>query len=163
MAKAISSGVPKMRIEEAAARTQARIDSGRQSIVGVNRHRLDREEELQILQVDNSAVRQAQIARLERLRADRNGSDVKRALEALTKAAQDKAGNLLDLAVDAARAKATVGEISEALEKACDAQKQGKTTILEVMCTRELGDPFRRDALKKPVRLLDKYKDYTVA
>jgi len=117
MTKAIEAGLPKLRIEEAAARTQARIDSGRQAIIGVNKYPLEREETLEILKVDNTAVREAQIARLRELRAERNAADVKQKLEALTQAAQRKEGNLLALAIDAARAKATVGEISDALEK----------------------------------------------
>jgi len=117
MAKAISSGLPKMRIEEAAARTQARIDSGRQTIVGLNTFELEHEEELEVLKVDNSAVHAAQVARLEELRAERNGTDVRTALDALTKAADTGEGNLLALSIDAARAKATVGEMSDALEK----------------------------------------------
>ena len=117
MTKAIEKGLPKLRIEEAAARTQARIDSGRQAIIGVNKYPLDREESLEILKVDNTAVRESQIARLRELRAERNPADVKQKLEALTQAAQRNEGNLLALAIDAARAKATVGEISDALEK----------------------------------------------
>ncbi|WNG54949.1 methylmalonyl-CoA mutase [Archangium gephyra] len=117
MTKAIEKGLPKLRIEEAAARTQARIDSGRQAIIGVNKYPLEREESLEILKVDNTAVREAQIARLRELRAERNASDVKQKLDALIQAAQRNEGNLLALAIDAARAKATVGEISEALEK----------------------------------------------
>jgi methylmalonyl-CoA mutase len=117
MARAISSGLPKMRIEEAAARTQARIDSGRQSIVGINRYALDRESELEVLKVDNSAVHAAQVARLEELRAERDPLAVERALDALTKAADTGDGNLLELSIAAARANATVGEMSDALEK----------------------------------------------
>jgi len=117
MAKAISSGLPKMRIEEAAARTQARIDSGRQSIVGLNRFPLDHEEEIDVLKVDNSAVLSAQIARLEALRAERDETAVRTALDALTAAAETGEGNLLELSIEAARANATVGEMSYALEK----------------------------------------------
>jgi len=117
MAKAISSGLPKMRIEEAAARTQARIDSGRQTIVGLNRYPLDHEEELEVLKVDNSAVHAAQVARLDELRAERDGRAVEQALDALTNAADSGDGNLLELSIEAARAKATVGEMSDALEK----------------------------------------------
>ena len=117
MAKAISSGLPKMRIEEAAARTQARIDSGRQSIVGLNRYPLDHEEELEVLKVDNSAVHAAQVARLEELRSERDARVVEQALDALTNAADSGNGNLLELSIEAARAKATVGEMSDALEK----------------------------------------------
>ena len=117
MAKAIAKGIPKMRIEEAAARTQARIDSGRQPIVGVNRHKLEQEPPVDVLKVDNEAVRRAQVARLERLRADRDDAAVQASLHAITRAADSGDGNLLALAVDAARAKATVGEISDAMEK----------------------------------------------
>ena len=117
MAKAIETGLPKMRIEEAAARTQARIDSGRQTVVGVNKFRLDREEDVEVLRVDNSAVREGQLARLARLRAERDDGAVRTRLDALTTAADRGEGNLLALAIDAARTKATVGEISSALEK----------------------------------------------
>ncbi|MEE7503398.1 methylmalonyl-CoA mutase [Methylobacterium sp. C33D] len=117
MAKAIEAGIPKLRIEEAAARAQARIDSGRQTIVGVNKFRADDEMAIELLRVDNGNVRRLQIDKLKRLRAERDEAAVSARLEALTKAA-DGAGNLLELAVEAARAKATVGEISEALEKA---------------------------------------------
>ncbi|MBK01613.1 MAG: methylmalonyl-CoA mutase [Acidimicrobiaceae bacterium] len=116
MAHAIEAGVPKMRIEEAAARTQARIDSGRQTVVGVNKYRLDANEEIDVLRIDNAGVKAAQIAKLERLRTDRDAEHVEKALAALTKAADTGAGNLLALAIDAGRAKATVGEISLALE-----------------------------------------------
>jgi methylmalonyl-CoA mutase len=117
MVKAIEAGVPKLRIEEAAARTQARIDSGRQVIVGVNRWKPTREEAIPVLKVDNAAVRKTQIERLEQLRRERDGAAVARTLDALTACAEGKGGNLLALAVDAARARASVGEISLALEK----------------------------------------------
>jgi methylmalonyl-CoA mutase len=117
MAKAIEAGLPKMRIEEAATRTQARIDSGRQTIVGVNKYPPEREEKLQILKVDNSGVRAAQLRRLEQLRKGRDEAKLRAALAALTKSAESKQGNLLALAIDAARARASVGEISDALEK----------------------------------------------
>ncbi|WP_163996483.1 methylmalonyl-CoA mutase [Pyxidicoccus caerfyrddinensis] len=117
MTKAIEAGLPKLRIEEAAARTQARIDSGRQAIIGVNKYPPEREDRLDILKVDNSAVREAQVARLRELRAERNADEVRRRLDALTEAGRRNEGNLLALAIDAARAKATVGEISDALEK----------------------------------------------
>jgi methylmalonyl-CoA mutase len=104
-----------MRIEEAAARTQARIDSGRQTIVGVNKFRLENEAQIDILKVDNASVREQQIAKLKRLRGERSDAEVNAALEALTNGARG-GGNLLDLAVKAARAKATVGEISDAME-----------------------------------------------
>jgi methylmalonyl-CoA mutase len=117
MAKAIEAGIPKLRIEEAAAKTQARIDSGRQSVIGVNKYRPQSESAIDVLKVDNSAVRQLQIDKLARLRHDRDPKAVEEALAALTRAADGGNGNLLALAVDAARAKATVGEISMALEK----------------------------------------------
>ena len=116
MAKAIEEGLPKLRIEEAAARTQARIDTGAQTVVGVNKFLLDGEEDVPVLKVDNAAVRAAQIEKLQRLRAERNQAEVDEKLRALTNAASG-GGNLLALSVEAARAKATVGEISEAMEK----------------------------------------------
>ncbi|HEY5280343.1 MAG TPA: methylmalonyl-CoA mutase, partial [Pseudolabrys sp.] len=117
MAKAIEAGIPKLRIEEAAAKTQARIDSGHQSVIGVNKYRPEGEEHIDVLKVDNSAVRQMQLDKLARLRAERDPSALKQALDALTRAADGGNGNLLELAIDAARAKATVGEISMAVEK----------------------------------------------
>jgi methylmalonyl-CoA mutase len=117
MAAAIEQGIPKLRIEEAAARTQARIDSGAQQVIGVNTFRVADEEPFEVLKVDNDDVYRQQVTKLERLRAERNDDDVRRTLEALSRSAETGEGNLLDLAVDAARAKATVGEISDALEK----------------------------------------------
>jgi methylmalonyl-CoA mutase len=117
MTEAIQAGIPKMRIEEASARTQARIDSGQQTLIGVNKYRLATEDDMRVLHVDNSAVRTAQIAGLKQLRAERDQSTVDASLSALTEAASTEKGNLLELAVNAARAKATVGEISAALEK----------------------------------------------
>ncbi|MEU1446431.1 methylmalonyl-CoA mutase [Streptomyces mirabilis] len=116
MAKAIDAGIPKLRIEEAAARTQARIDSGRQPVIGVNKYRVETDEQIDVLKVDNSSVRTQQIEKLRRLRAERDEQACQDALHALTRAAEGT-GNLLELAVNAARAKATVGEISDALEK----------------------------------------------
>ncbi|MGI8336124.1 methylmalonyl-CoA mutase [Actinomadura scrupuli] len=126
MSKAIDEGIPKMRIEEAAARTQARIDSGRQPVIGVNKYRPDGDEHIEVLKVDNTSVRAQQLDKLRRLREERSEDECLRALEALTRAADAAANgsrppgleqNLLALAIDAARAKATVGEISDALEK----------------------------------------------
>lgn len=117
MAKAIESGLPKLRIEEAAARRQARIDSGLDTIVGVNKFRLEKEDPLDILDVDNTAVRLSQIKRLEELRASRNETEVQAALEAITNCANSGEGNLLNLSVDAARKRASLGEISAAYEK----------------------------------------------
>jgi len=117
MAKAIETGLPKMRIEEAAARKQARIDSGRDVIIGVNKYQTDEKTDIELLEVDNTTVRQAQLERLAKLKADRNNDDVQLALEAITKCAGGGKGNLLDLAVDAARKRATLGEISDAMEQ----------------------------------------------
>ncbi|MBG0851720.1 methylmalonyl-CoA mutase [Streptomyces spinoverrucosus] len=116
MAQAIDAGIPKLRVEEAAARTQARIDSGRQPVIGVNKYRVDSDEQIEVLKVDNSSVRAQQIEKLRRLREERDETACRDALDALTRAAGGD-GNLLELAVNAARAKATVGEISDALEK----------------------------------------------
>jgi methylmalonyl-CoA mutase len=117
MASAIEAGIPKLRIEEAAAKTQARIDAGVQSVIGVNKYPPADEAPIEVLRVDNSAVRQKQLEKLARLKAERDPGPLKEALDALTRAADRGNGNLLALAVDAARAKATVGEISSALEK----------------------------------------------
>ncbi len=117
MARALEAGLPKLRIEEAAARTQARIDSGRQVIVGVNRYRPEHDSPPAVLRIDNAAVRAAQIARLAQLKATRDAAEVERTLAALTGAAESGTGNLLALGVDAARAGATVGEMSDALER----------------------------------------------
>ncbi len=118
MAKAIEAGIPKLRIEEAAAKTQARIDSGHQSVIGVNKYRPESETPIDVLKVDNAGVRAQQIEKLKRLKAERDPQAVADALAALTRAADRGNGNLLALAVDAARAKATVGEISAAMESA---------------------------------------------
>ncbi len=120
MAKAIDAGIPKLRIEEAAARTQAMIDSGQQTITGVNKFRLDEEEDVPVLKVDNYLVRKQQIEKLEKLRKERDRGEVENRLDALAKAADSGEGNLLELSVAAARAKATVGEISDAMERAFD-------------------------------------------
>ncbi|GAA1088000.1 methylmalonyl-CoA mutase [Tsukamurella strandjordii] len=121
MTKAIAEGIPKLRIEEAAARTQARIDSGRQPVIGVNKYQVPEDAEIEILKVENSRVRAEQLAKLEQLRAERDDAQVQAALDNLSRAAASSEGgmenNLLALAIDAARAKATVGEISDALEK----------------------------------------------
>lgn len=117
MAKAIESGLPKMRIEEAAARTQARIDSNQQVIIGINKYRLEKEAPIDILEIDNTAVREQQVARLEELRKNRNEEEVKVALQAITECAKTGKGNLLDLAVKAAGKRASLGEISDACEE----------------------------------------------
>ncbi len=117
MAKAIETGLPKMRIEEAAARRQAHIDSKKETIIGVNKYRLDQEEDLDILDIDNTVVRESQLRRLEKLRHERDGKEVKRTLAALSSSAETGKGNLLELAIDAARARCSLGEISMAYEK----------------------------------------------
>jgi methylmalonyl-CoA mutase len=116
MAKAIETGVPKMRIEEAAARTQARIDSGEQKIIGLNEYRLEKEAPIDILAVDNTAVRESQVKRLQELRANRDQAAVDKALAAITECVKTGEGNLLELAVEAAKVRATLGEISDACE-----------------------------------------------
>ncbi len=116
MSKAIETGLPKMRIEEAAARKQARIDSGKDIIVGVNKYRLDKEDPIDILEVDNTAVREAQLKRLARLKAERNSVAVMEALKKITEAVRTGKGNLLELSVEAALQRATLGEISDAIE-----------------------------------------------
>ena len=118
MARAIEAGVPKMRIEEASARTQARIDAGRQTVVGVNKYRLDKEDDVDVLHVDNTAVREQQVARLRKLRAERDAAKWQTAIDALASAASSVEGNLMELCVNAARARATVGEMSQAMENA---------------------------------------------
>lgn len=117
MAKAIETGLPKMRIEEAAARKQARIDAGKDVILGVNKYRPEEEKEIELLEVDNTAVLKSQLARLDKLKKERNQAEVDEALAAITKAAESGEGNLLDLAVKAARVRASLGEISQAMEQ----------------------------------------------
>jgi methylmalonyl-CoA mutase len=117
MAKAIEAGVPKLRIEEASAKTQARIDAGKQAVIGVNKYKPTDEKPIDVLKVENSTVRRLQIDKLKRLRSERSQQEVDQALAALTRSAGEGNGNLLALAIDAARAKATVGEISDAMEK----------------------------------------------
>lgn len=140
MAKAIESGIPKMRIEEAAARAQARIDSGAQTIVGLNKYTLDKEDPLEILEVDNSAVREAQLKRLAEVKAGRNEEDCRRALDAITRAAETGEGNLLELAVDAASKRATLGEISYACEKVAGRYKAVIRTISGVYSSEYKSD-----------------------
>ncbi|MBT6765592.1 MAG: methylmalonyl-CoA mutase, partial [Prolixibacteraceae bacterium] len=129
MSKAIETGVPKMRIEEAAARAQGKIDSGNQTIVGVNKYRLEKEDPIDILEIDNSAVRTSQIERLNKLRANRNETEVQSSLAAITKAAETGEGNLLALAIDAAQKRASLGEISDACEKVAGRYKAVIRTI----------------------------------
>ena len=141
MAKAIETGLPKLRIEEAAARTQARIDSGKQTIVGINKYRLEKEDPIDILEVDNTSVRNQQIARLKELKANRDNEAVKVALDAITECVKTKQGNLLDLAVKAAKARATLGEISDACEAVVGRYKAIIRTISGVYSSETKNDP----------------------
>ncbi|MCF6332913.1 MAG: methylmalonyl-CoA mutase [Draconibacterium sp.] len=129
MAKAIGTGVPKMRIEEAAARAQGKIDSGSQTIVGINKYRLEKEDPIDILDIDNTAVRLSQIERLNKLRANRNEPEAQASLAAITKSAKTGKGNLLALAIDAAQKRASLGEISDACEKVAGRYKAVIRTI----------------------------------
>ena len=150
MARAIENGLPKLRIEEAAARTQARIDSGRQPVVGVNMYRLEENENIEVLRVDNSVVRASQIEKLKRLRAERDDNACRAALEALTNGAASASSpetNLLKLAVDAARAKATVGEISDAMERVFGRHVAEIRTISGVY-RHEVGDQSNVEQLR---------------
>lgn len=167
MAKAIEAGVPKMRIEEAAARKQARIDSGEEVIIGVNKYPVKEEVKLDILEVDNDKVRQQQIARLQQIRASRNESEVQAALQAITNACNDREQNLLELAVVAARKRATLGEISEAMEKVFGRYKAQIQTISgvyakeismdeEFMEARRLADEFAEKEGRRPRILVAK-------
>ena len=140
MAKAIETGLPKMRIEEAAARTQARIDCGTQTIVGTNKYRLDHEDPIDILEIDNTAVRNQQIERLKQLRANRNEADVQKALDAITKCVETGKGNLLALAVEAAKVRASLGEISYACEKVVGRYKAVIRTISGVYRSESKND-----------------------
>jgi methylmalonyl-CoA mutase len=167
MAKAIDAGIPKLRVEEAAARTQARIDSGRQTVIGVNKYQVADDQPIEVLKVDNSAVRAAQVEKLRRLRAERDGAACAAALERLTAVAASGEGNLLELAVAAARAKATVGEISDALENVFGRHSGQIRTISGVYRkeagavpavekTRELVEAFEREEGRRPRILVAK-------
>lgn len=161
MAKAIETGLPKMRIEEAAARRQAHIDSKDEMIVGINKYRLEHEDPLDILAVDNVAVRESQIKRLEKLRANRDGDKVNSCLEAITKSMETGEGNLLELAVEAARARASLGEISYAIEKVSGRHKAVIRSISgvyssefadasEIANVRKLTDEFEDNEGRRP-------------
>ncbi len=141
MAKAIETGLPKMKIEEAAARKQARIDSGKDIIVGVNKYRLEKEDPINILEVDNSAVRQSQITRLEKLKAERDNVAVSGALDRLTDAVRNGTGNLIELSVEAAKLRATLGEISYAVEKVCGRYKAVIRSISGIYSSESITDP----------------------
>jgi len=147
MANAIAEGTPKLRIEEAAARTQARIDSGQQTIVGINKFILDEDEDVPVLKVDNYQVRKEQVEKLKRLRAERNDAVVKEKLASLTQAAS-AGGNLLALCVDAARAKATVGEMSDAMERVFNRHKADIKVIKGVYANEAGDDPKVASALR---------------
>ena len=140
MAKAIESGIPKMRIEEAAARTQARIDSGTQTIVGTNKYRLEKEDPIDILEIDNTVVREEQIAKLNELRANRDEAAVQKALDAITACVESGEGNLLELAVEAAKLRASLGEISDACEKVVGRYKAIIRTISGVYSSESKKD-----------------------
>jgi methylmalonyl-CoA mutase len=155
MAKAIAAGIPKMRIEEAAARTQARIDSVRQTIVGVNKFKVEGEAQIDILKVDNGRVREQQLAKLARLKAERDPVAVKTALQALTGGARGN-GNLLDLAVKAARAKATVGEISDALETVFGRHRADIRSVSGVYRSEAAGMTKEIERVRKLVEAFDK-------
>jgi methylmalonyl-CoA mutase len=155
MAKAIETGIPKMRIEEAAARKQARIDSGRDIIVGVNAYRAGEETKIDVLEVDNAAVRAAQIGRLRELKADRDPAAVGDALKALAHSAASGEGNLLDLAVDAARKRATLGEISQALESVWGRYQATTKTISGVYSSENTAD----EAFQRAGRMADEFAE----
>ena len=155
MTKAIEKGIPKMRIEEAAAKKQAKIDSGKDVIVGVNKYQLKQEDPLHILEVDNEAVRKSQIERLEKLKAERNSEEVQKCLVALTNAAKSGEENLLDLAVKAAKHRATLGEISDALEEIFGRHKAVHKTISGVY-SKEIKDD---KLFKKASELADKFAE----
>ncbi|HKL15816.1 MAG TPA: methylmalonyl-CoA mutase [Balneolaceae bacterium] len=155
MAKAIESGVPKMRIEEAAARKQARIDNKKDVIVGVNKYRLDKEAPIDILEVDNEKVRQSQIKRLEKLRAERDDEEVQKSLKAITHAAESGSGNLLALAVEAARHRATLGEISDAMEEVFGRYQATIKSISGVYSSEIDND----DSFKKAQQMADEFAE----
>ncbi|HKK17659.1 MAG TPA: methylmalonyl-CoA mutase family protein, partial [Opitutales bacterium] len=148
MTKAIEEGIPKLRIEEAAARRQARIDSGKETIVGLNKYRLEKEDPLEILDIDNSAVRESQIAHLKKLRSERNSAAVKTSLEAIANAMRDGEGNILELAVDAASKRATLGEISDAIESVVGRYKANIRSISGVYA-KEFGETPAMDEIKE--------------
>lgn len=155
MAKAIETGIPKMRVEEASARRQARIDSGKELIIGVNKYKLEKETQIDFLEVDNSLVREQQIKSLEKLRAERNEVDVKKALEDITKCADTGEGNLLDLSVKAARVRASLGEISDAMEKVFGRHKAVIRSISGIYGS-EFSD---RELIDEVLKLTDEFEE----
>ncbi len=156
MAKAIESGVPKMRIEEASARTQARIDSRNQTIVGLNKYRLEREDPLEILEVDNTSVREAQLKRIAKLKSERNEDECREALNKLTEAAESGHGNLLELAVEAAAKRASLGEISYACEKVIGRYKAVVRSISGVYSSEYKNDNDFEEARKMTRQFAEK-------
>ena len=148
MAKAIETGIPKMRIEEASARKQARIDSYRDTIVGINKYRLEKEDPLETLEVDNTSVRESQIKRLKQLRKERNNDEVQKALNSITKACETGKGNLLELSIDAAKKRATLGEISDACEKVFGRYKAVIRSISGVYSSESKDDKTFKKACK---------------
>jgi methylmalonyl-CoA mutase len=156
MAKAVESGVPKMRIEEAAARAQAKIDSGAQIIVGTNKYKLEKQDPLETLEVDNSAVRESQIVRLAKLRAERNEAECQLALDAITNCVKTGEGNLLELAVEAASKRASLGEISYACEKIVGRYKAVIRTISGVYSSEYKSDEDFNDARKLVEKFAEK-------
>jgi len=155
MAKAIETGIPKMRIEEASARKQARIDSGKDTILGVNKYRLGKEDPIETLEVDNTAVRESQLKRLAQLRAGRNNEEVQKALDALTHAAETGEGNLLALSIDAARKRASLGEISYSLEKIYGRYKAVIRSISGVYSSESKDN----ESFKKACEMADKFAE----
>jgi methylmalonyl-CoA mutase len=158
MAQAISDGIPKLRIEEAAARTQARIDSGKQPVIGVNKYQVDEDHAIDVLKVENNRVRTEQLAKLAQLRADRDQERVDAALTALSRAAESKDGNLLELAIDAARAKATVGEISDALEKVYG-RHQAEIRTISGIYRDEVGGKGSITGLSEATELVERFAE----
>jgi methylmalonyl-CoA mutase len=163
MTKAIEAGIPKMRIEESAARRQARIDSGKETVVGMNKYRLEKEDPIEILEVDNTAVRLSQIKRIQEVKAKRNNDDVKKCLNAITKCIETGEGNLLELSIYAARARATLGEISYAIEKVCGRYQAVTRTVSGVYSSeygsseddmvikaRQIADEFAKKEGRRP-------------
>ncbi len=157
MAAAISTGLPKMRIEEASARRQAHIDSGSEVIVGVNKYRLDKEDPIEILEVDNTEVRRQQVAQLEQLRDQRDGTAVASALDALTACAETGEGNLLTLAVEAARLRATLGEISDACEKVCG-RHQAEIRTISGVYSAEFGEGVEIDKVSAMIKSFEDHE-----
>ena len=154
MTKAIEEGIPKLRIEEAAARRQARIDSGKETIVGLNKYRLEKEDPLEILDIDNTAVRDSQITRLKKLKAERDNTACTNALNAITHCMETGEGNLLELAVEAARCRASLGEISDAVEKVVGRYK-AKIRSISGVYAKEFGETPVMDDIKK---LIEKFE-----